>query len=101
MLGDTAVCVHPSDERYKHLIGQQVTVPLVNRDIPIIADALLADPTLGTGCVKVTPAHDPNDYQTGLRHKLEKKASKVTRRLSGTTEVAAVDVKRIKKLLGR
>ncbi|HZZ81174.1 MAG TPA: valine--tRNA ligase, partial [Gemmataceae bacterium] len=62
MLGDTAVCVHPSDERYKHLIGKSVTVPLVNRDIPIIADALLADPTLGTGCVKVTPAHDPNDY---------------------------------------
>ncbi|MBI3824065.1 MAG: valine--tRNA ligase, partial [Planctomycetes bacterium] len=62
MLGDTAVCVHPSDERYKHLIGKSVTIPLVNRDIPIIADALLVDPTLGTGCVKVTPAHDPNDY---------------------------------------
>jgi valyl-tRNA synthetase len=62
MLGDTAVCVHPSDERYKHLIGKSVTIPLVNRDIPIIADPLLADPTLGTGCVKVTPAHDPNDY---------------------------------------
>jgi len=59
MLGDTAVCVHPSDERYKHLIGKMVTIPLVNRDIPIIADGLLADPTLGTGCVKVTPAHDP------------------------------------------
>jgi len=62
MLGDTAVCVHPSDERYKHLIGKTVHIPLVNRDIPIIADGLLADPTLGTGCVKVTPAHDPNDY---------------------------------------
>jgi valyl-tRNA synthetase len=62
MLGDTAVCVHPSDERYKHLIGKQVTIPLVNRDIPVIADGLLADPTLGTGCVKVTPAHDSNDY---------------------------------------
>ena len=62
MLGDTAVCVHPSDDRYKHLIGRMVTIPLVNRDIPIIADGLLADPTLGTGCVKVTPAHDPNDY---------------------------------------
>jgi valyl-tRNA synthetase len=62
MLGDTAVCVHPSDERYKHLIGKFVTVPLVNREIPIIADPLLADMTLGTGCVKVTPAHDPNDY---------------------------------------
>jgi len=62
MLGDTAICVHPSDERYQHLIGQSVTIPLVNRDIPIIADALLANPALGTGCVKVTPAHDPNDY---------------------------------------
>ena len=62
MLGDTAVCVHPSDERYKHLIGKSVTIPLVNRDIPIIADGLLADMALGTGCVKVTPAHDPNDY---------------------------------------
>ncbi len=70
MLGDTAVCVHPSDERYKHLIGKMVTIPLVNRDIPIIADGLLADPTLGTGCVKVTPAHDPNDYACGLRNKL-------------------------------
>ena len=62
MLGDTAVCVHPNDPRYKHLIGKHVTLPLVNRDIPIIADGLLADPELGTGCVKVTPAHDPNDY---------------------------------------
>ena len=70
MLGDTAVAVHPGDERYKHLIGKTVTIPLVNRDIPIIADGLLADPELGTGCVKVTPAHDPNDYACGLRHKL-------------------------------
>jgi valyl-tRNA synthetase len=68
MLGDTAVCVHPSDERYQHLIGKTVTVPLVNREIPIIADGQLADPTLGTGCVKVTPAHDPNDYACYLRH---------------------------------
>ncbi len=68
MLGDTAVCVHPSDERYKHLIGKTVTIPLVNRDIPIIADGLLADPTLGTGCVKVTPAHDPNDYACWQRN---------------------------------
>ncbi len=59
MLGDTAVAVHPNDERYKHLIGKMVTIPLVNREIPIIADGLLVDPTLGTGCVKVTPAHDP------------------------------------------
>src|SRR5262245_10819461 len=70
MLGDTAVAVHPSDERYKHLIGKSVTIPLVKREIPIIADGLLADPTLGTGCVKVTPAHDPNDYVCGLRNKL-------------------------------
>ena len=62
MLGDTAVCVHPADERYKHLIGKTVTIPLNGREIPIIADGLLVDPTLGTGCVKVTPAHDPNDY---------------------------------------
>ena len=68
MLGDTAVCVHPSDERYKHLIGKTVTVPLVDRDIPVIADGLLADPALGTGCVKVTPAHDPNDYACWQRN---------------------------------
>ncbi|MEI7684596.1 MAG: valine--tRNA ligase [Planctomycetota bacterium] len=68
MLGDTAVCVHPSDPRYQHLIGQKVTIPLVNRDIPIIADGQLADPELGTGCVKVTPAHDPNDYACYQRH---------------------------------
>lgn len=67
MLGDTAVCVHPSDERYKHLIGKKVTLPLSGRAIPIIADGLLADPELGTGCVKVTPAHDPNDYACWMR----------------------------------
>ncbi len=70
MLGDTAVAVHPSDERYKHLIGKTVTLPLLNRPIPIIADALLVDPELGTGCVKVTPAHDPNDYACGVRNGL-------------------------------
>jgi valyl-tRNA synthetase len=68
MLGDTAVCVHPSDERFKHLIGRTVTIPLNGREIPIIADGQLADPTLGTGCVKVTPAHDPNDYACWQRH---------------------------------
>ncbi len=68
MLGDTAVCVHPSDERYQHLIGRAVTIPLNGREIPIIADGQLADPTLGTGCVKVTPAHDPNDYACWQRH---------------------------------
>jgi len=70
MLGDTAVAVHPEDPRYKHLIGQELELPLTGRRIPIIADAILVDPKFGTGCVKVTPAHDPNDYQTGLRHKL-------------------------------
>jgi valyl-tRNA synthetase len=70
MLGDTAVAVHPDDPRYRHLIGKTVRIPLVDREIPIIADGLLVDPSLGTGCVKVTPAHDPNDYACGLRHKL-------------------------------
>ena len=70
MLGDTAVAVHPDDPRYKHWIGKTVTLPLTGREIPIIADGILVDPKFGTGCVKVTPAHDPNDYATGLRHKL-------------------------------
>jgi valyl-tRNA synthetase len=70
MLGDTAVAVHPSDERYKHLVGKMVTIPLNGREIPIIADGLLVDPSLGTGAVKVTPAHDHNDYACGQRHKL-------------------------------
>src|SRR5947208_7185016 len=68
MLGDTALCVHPNDERYKHLIGKLVTQPHTGRKIPIIADGILADPELGTGCVKVTPAHDPNDYACWQRH---------------------------------
>jgi valyl-tRNA synthetase len=70
MLGDTAVAVHPDDPRYRHLIGKLVSIPILGRDIPIIADAELVDPTLGTGAVKVTPAHDPNDYACGLRQKL-------------------------------
>ena len=69
MLGDTAVCVHPTDERFTHLIGKRVRIPLNGRLIPIVADALLADKTLGTGCVKVTPAHDPNDYACWTRNK--------------------------------
>ncbi|HVS70213.1 MAG TPA: class I tRNA ligase family protein [Phycisphaerae bacterium] len=71
MLGDTAVAVHPDDERYTHLHGKHVIVPLVGRRIPIITDGLLVDPSFGTGVVKVTPAHDPNDYATGVRHHLE------------------------------
>jgi valyl-tRNA synthetase len=70
MLGDVAVMVHPEDERYKHLIGQQVTLPLCGRNIPIIADDYV-DKEFGTGVVKVTPAHDFNDYAVGQRHKLE------------------------------
>ena len=71
MLGDTAVAVHPDDPRYADLIGRTVLLPLVDREIPVIADGLLVDPKFGSGCVKVTPAHDPNDYEVGLRHKLE------------------------------
>ncbi len=69
MLGDIAVMVHPEDERYKHLIGKQVTLPLCNRTIPVIADEYV-DKDFGTGVVKVTPAHDFNDYAVGQRHKL-------------------------------
>jgi valyl-tRNA synthetase len=68
--GDTAVMVHPNDERYKHLIGKKVTLPLIGREIPIIADTYV-DMEFGTGMVKVTPAHDPNDYEVGKRHDLE------------------------------
>ena len=70
MLGDTAVAVHPDDERYKHLIGKHCVLPLMNRRIPIIADGQLVKREFGTGCVKVTPAHDPNDYACGQRHGL-------------------------------
>ncbi len=69
MLGDTAVAVNPNDIRYKDLIGKTVTLPIMKREIPIIADEFV-DPSFGTGCVKVTPAHDPNDFQMGQRHKL-------------------------------
>ena len=69
MLGDSAVAVHPEDERYKHLIGQTITLPLVGREIPIIADDYV-DMEFGTGCVKITPAHDFNDYDMGKRHNL-------------------------------
>lgn len=69
MLGDTAVAVHPEDERYKGLVGKTITLPLSNREIPIIADDYV-DPEFGTGCVKITPAHDFNDYEMGKRHSL-------------------------------
>lgn len=69
MLGDTAVAVNPDDERYQHLIGKTVILPLVNREIPIIADSYV-DSEFGTGVVKITPAHDPNDFEVGLRHDL-------------------------------
>ncbi|NDL58908.1 valine--tRNA ligase [Phytoactinopolyspora mesophila] len=69
MLGDTAVAVHPDDERYKHLIGTEVELPLTGRKIPVVADAHV-DPEFGSGMVKVTPAHDPNDFEIGRRHDL-------------------------------
>ena len=69
MLGDTAVAVHPEDERYQHLIGKTISLPLTNREIPIIADDYV-DREFGTGCVKITPAHDFNDYEVGQRHDL-------------------------------
>ena len=69
MLGDTGVAVNPNDERYQAFIGKTVTLPIVGREIPIFADELV-DPAFGTGCVKVTPAHDPNDFEMGKRHQL-------------------------------
>lgn len=70
MLGDTGVAVNPEDERYRHLIGKTAILPLVGREIPIIADEYV-DSSFGTGCVKMTPAHDPNDFEVGMRHSLE------------------------------
>ena len=70
MLGDTAVAVNPEDERYKNIVGKTCIVPIVNREIPIIADDFV-EKEFGTGCVKITPAHDPNDYQAGKRNNLE------------------------------
>jgi len=69
ILGDTAVAVHPDDERYKDVVGKTALVPLLNREIPVIADSYV-DPEFGTGALKVTPGHDPNDYEIGLRHQL-------------------------------
>ena len=69
MLGDTAVAVHPEDERYQHLVGKMLILPLVGREIPIVADTYV-EQDFGTGVVKITPAHDPNDFEVGLRHNL-------------------------------
>ncbi len=70
ILGDTAICVNPNDERYSHIVGKHVLVPLINRSIPIIKDDYV-DMEFGTGCLKITPAHDINDYEIGIRHKLD------------------------------
>lgn len=70
MLGDTAVAVHPEDERYQHLIGKKVILPLMNKEIPVLADSYV-DKEFGTGVVKITPAHDPNDFEVGKRHNLQ------------------------------
>lgn len=70
IMADAAICVHPEDERYRHLIGKKALIPLIDRPIPIIADSYV-DPEFGTGCLKVTPAHDINDYEIGMRHNLD------------------------------
>lgn len=71
MLGDTAIAVHPDDSRYSHLHGKFAKHPFLDRRIPIITDSEAVDMEFGTGAVKITPAHDPNDYEVGMRHKLE------------------------------
>lgn len=70
MLGDTAIAVHPNDPRYKHLHGKFAKHPFLDRKIPIITDDIIVDMEFGTGAVKITPAHDPNDYEVGMRHNL-------------------------------
>ena len=69
LLGDTAVAVHPDDARYQSLVGKKVVLPLCNREIPVVADSYV-EMDFGTGVVKITPAHDPNDFEVGLRHNL-------------------------------
>src|SRR6185436_3194257 len=88
MLGDTAVAVNPKDERFRSLIGTTVSLPLTNREIPIVADEFV-DPEFGTGAVKVTPAHDPNDYEMGVRHNLEQ--VEVIDRYAKMTQAAGAD----------
>ena len=70
MLGDTGICVNPEDARYQHIVGKKAILPLMNKEIPVVADDY-AEMEFGTGCVKMTPAHDPNDFEVGLRHNLE------------------------------
>ena len=70
MLGDSGVAVHPDDERYTDLVGKTCILPIMNKEIPIIADSFV-EKDFGTGCVKITPAHDMNDYAAGIRHNLE------------------------------
>ena len=70
MFGDTAVAVNPDDDRYKDIVGKMLKLPMTDREIPVIADAYV-DKEFGTGCVKITPAHDPNDFEVGKRHNLE------------------------------
>jgi valyl-tRNA synthetase len=88
MLGDTAVAVNPNDERYRGMLGQTLILPLVNREIPVIADEFV-EAEFGTGAVKVTPAHDPNDYEMGLRHNLEQ--VRVIDQFARMTEDAGAD----------
>lgn len=72
MLGDVAVAVHSTDERYKHLHGKELVHPFfLDRKVIVITDDILVDPTFGTGAVKITPGHDPNDYECGIRHSLQ------------------------------
>jgi len=89
MLGDTAVAVHPSDERYTALIGQAVRLPIVNRPVPIIADEY-PDPEKGSGAVKITPAHDFNDFLVGKRHNLRPSTSSTPRRGSTRTRPPSI-----------
>src|SRR5205814_8679494 len=88
MLGDTAVAVNPNDERYQELIGRHLILPIVNREIALIADEYV-ESEFGTGAVKITPAHDPNDYEMGLRHNLEQ--VQVIDQFAKMTEAAGAD----------
>lgn len=94
MLGDSAVAVHPDDPRYRHLIGRTVRLPLTTREIPIVGDSILVDLEFGTGAVKITPAHDFNDYEAGERHKLARHAILDHRALLDLDALDAADVDR-------